>query len=121
MIESVSQVDQESNLAAVFDCAKDARFEIDNKIAECSIRMIGSGRRNYSFFGSDGGGGRAAIIYSLMDNCNLNHIDRRRYLHYARERIVDHPINRMEGPALWNVAETLNQSRPVAAGVGSLR
>jgi transposase len=121
MIESVSQVDEESNLTAVFNCAQDALLEIDNKIAERSIRMIGSGRRNYSFFGSDGGGGRAAIIYSLTDNCKLNHIDQRRYLYYARERIVDHPINRIEEPVPWNVAETLNQSRHVAAGVGSLR
>jgi hypothetical protein len=121
MIGSVSQVDEESNLAAVFDCAQDARLEIDNTIAERSIRMIGSGRRNYSFFGSDGGGGRAAIIYSLMDNCKLNHIDRRRYLHYARARIVDHPINRIDEPVPWNVAETLNQSRAVAAGVGGPR
>jgi hypothetical protein len=40
MIESISQIDEESNLAAVFDFAQDARLEIDNKIAECSIRMI---------------------------------------------------------------------------------
>jgi hypothetical protein len=37
MIGSVSQVDEESNLAAVFDCAQDARLEIDNTIAERSI------------------------------------------------------------------------------------
>jgi transposase len=94
-------------------------LEIDNKIAERSIRMIGSGRRNYTFFGSDGGGGRAAIIYRLMDNCKLNHIERRRYLHYARERIVDHPINRMEEPVPWNVAETLNQFRRGAAALAA--
>jgi hypothetical protein len=34
MIESVSQIDEKSDLAAAFDCAQGARLEIDNKIAE---------------------------------------------------------------------------------------
>jgi hypothetical protein len=34
MIESVSQIDDKSDLAAAFQCAQGARLEIDNKIAE---------------------------------------------------------------------------------------
>ena len=32
---------------------------------------FGIGRRNYLFFGSDSGGERAAIIYSLVESCKL--------------------------------------------------
>jgi len=44
------------------------------------------------FFGSDSAGERAAILYSLIETCKLNHIDPQRYLHYVLERIADHPI-----------------------------
>jgi hypothetical protein len=117
MIESVSQIDGKSDLDAAFDCAQDARLEIDNKIAERHMRRIGGEICNYSFFGTDSGGGPAAIIYSLMDKCEL--LDRRRYLHYARRCVVDYPINRMEGPVHWNVVETMNQSRRVAAALAA--
>jgi hypothetical protein len=70
-------------------------------------------RSNYLFFGSDSGGERAAIIYSLIESCKLNHIDPQRYLHYVLERIADHPINRIEDLLPWNVLDKLNQSSQV--------
>jgi len=33
------------------------------------------GRKNYLFCGSEGGGRRAALIYSLIETCKLNRID----------------------------------------------
>jgi transposase len=70
---------------------------------------MGIGRRNYLFFGSDSGGERAAIIYSLIESCKLNNIDPLSYLHYVLERIADHPINRIEELLPWNVADKLAQ------------
>jgi transposase len=78
MIEKVSQVDRKSDLAEAFNYSlnrweslcrytKDGRLEIDNNIAERSVRGVGVGRKNYLFFGSDTGGERAAIIYSLIE------------------------------------------------------
>jgi transposase len=61
------------------------------------------------FFGSDSGGERAAIAYSLIETCRLNHIDPHRYLQYVLERIADHPINRVAELLPWNVAGKLNQ------------
>ena len=90
-----------------------------NNIAERSIRGIGTGRRNYLFFGSDSGGERAAIIYSLVETCKLNHIDPQRYLHYVLERIADHPINRIEELLPWNVADQLNQPMQVTAALAA--
>ncbi len=33
------------------------------------------GRKNYLFYGSDGGGHRAALIYPLIESAKLNHLD----------------------------------------------
>jgi IS66 C-terminal element len=33
------------------------------------------GRKNYLFCGSEGGGHRAALIYSLIESAKLNHLD----------------------------------------------
>jgi len=53
-----------------------------------------AGEPRYLFFGSDTGGERAAIIYSLIESCRLNKIDPQSYPHYVLERIADHPIIR---------------------------
>jgi transposase len=51
------------------------------------------------------GGDRAAIIYSLIETCKLNHIDPQRYLHHVLERIADHPINCIEDLLPWNLVD----------------
>jgi transposase len=89
--------------------AEHGHLEIDNNIAERSVRGVGVGRKNYLFFGSDTGGDRAAIIYSLIETCKLNHIDPQRYLYYVLERIADHPINRIEELLPWNLSRQLQQ------------
>ena len=124
MIEKLSQVDRKSELAEAFNYSlnrweslcrytQDGRLSIDNNIAERSVRGVGVGRKNYLFFGSDSGGERAAIIYSLIESCKLNHIDPQRYLHYVLERIADHPVNRIEDLLPWNVVDKLNQPSQV--------
>jgi transposase len=94
---------------ALLRYTEDGRLEIDNNIAERSVRGSCVGKKNYLFFGSDSGGARAAIAYSLIETCRLNHIDPHRYLQYVLERIADHPINRVEELLPWNVADKLNQ------------
>ena len=124
MIEQSASVDQGSTFATAFNYAfnnwealqryaEDGHLEIDNNIAERSVRGAGVGRKNYLFFGSDTGGDRAAIIYSLMETCKLNHIDPQRYLHYVLERIADHPINRIEELLPWNLVNQLQQPAQV--------
>jgi transposase len=124
MIETVSQLDSSSKLIEAFNYSlkrwkqlcrytEDGRLEIDNGAAERSIRGMGIGRRNYLFFGSDSGGERAAIIYSLVESCKLNNIDPHSYLQYVLERIADHPINRIEELLPWNVVGKLAQPSQV--------
>jgi hypothetical protein len=65
--------------------------------AERALRAVTLGRKNYLFAGSDAGGERAAVIYSLMGTAKLNHLDPEAYLREVLTRIADHPINRIEG------------------------
>lgn len=53
----------------------DGMLNIDNNPVERSIRGAVLGRKNYLFCGSQGGGHRAALIYSLIESAKLNHID----------------------------------------------
>jgi hypothetical protein len=48
--------------------------------------------RTISLAGSDAGGERAAIIYSLLGTEKLNGIDPEGYLRYLPERIAEYPI-----------------------------
>jgi transposase len=130
MIEQSVQFDQGSAFATAFNYAfnnwdalqrytQDGHLEIDNNIAERSVRGAGVGRKNYLFFGSDSGGERAAIIYSLIETCKLNHIDPQRYLHHVLERIAEHPINRIEELLPWNLTEQLQQPAQVTQALAA--
>ena len=93
----------------------DGRLEIDNNAAERSIRPVALGRKNYLFAGSDAGGERAALIYSLIGTARLNDINPQDYLTYVIERIADHPINRVGELLPWQVSAKLEALRSKAA------
>ncbi len=81
----------------------DGTIEIDNNAAERALRVVALGRKNYLFAGSNGGGERAAAIYSLLGTAKLNGINPERYLRYVLTHIADHPINRIAELLPWNV------------------
>lgn len=127
--ESLSQLSAKSPLAMAIGYAlgnwralnvyvEDGRIEIDNNTAERALRGVVLGRKNYLHFGSDSGGRRAAIIYSLVGTCKLNGVDPYAYLRHVLERIADHPINRVAELLPWVVASELStpaQSMKLAA------
>jgi hypothetical protein len=130
MIKTIGQVEKKTELGAAFHYAlnnwealvrytQDGRLAIDNNTAERSLRGVGVGRRNYLFFGSDTGGERAAIIYSLIETCRRNQIDPQCYLLHVLERVADHPFNRIEELLPWNVAGQLNQPSQVAEALAA--
>jgi len=82
---------------------EDGRVEMDNNAAERALRAVAVGRKNYLFAGSDGGGERAAAIYSLLGSAKLNGIDPQVYLTSVLRRIADHPINRIDELLPWNL------------------
>ena len=84
----------------------DGHLEIDNNAAERALRAVAIGRKNYLFAGSDAGGERAAVIYSLLGSAKLNGIDPEAYLTSVLRRIADHPINRIRELLPWNLFPT---------------
>jgi transposase len=82
----------------------DGHLEVDNNAAERALRAVTLGRKNYLFAGSDAGGERAAVIYSLIGTAKLNGLDPEAYLRAVLTRIADHPINRIEELLPWNIA-----------------
>jgi transposase len=82
----------------------DGRIEIDNNAAEREIRAVALGRKNWLHAGSDAGGERAAVVYSLIGSAKLNGLDPQAYLRHVLERIAEHPVNRIAELMPWNVA-----------------
>jgi transposase len=93
----------------------DGRIEIDNSAAERSLRGIAVGRRNYLFAGSDRGGERAAVFYTLIESAKLNGLDPEAYLRHLLTHIAEHPICRIEELLPWNFARSLELVNHLAA------
>jgi transposase len=88
--------------------AEDGALAIDNNVAERALRKVVTGRNNWTFCGSDAGGQRAAILYSLVATCKAHAIDPWAYLRDVLERIPTHPNRRRAEllPRQWNAAQT---------------
>ncbi len=81
----------------------DGRLEIDNNIAERSMRGIAVGRRNWLFAGSKVGGERAAAIYTIIETCKLNGVDPQTYIADVIAKIADDwPAARWDELMPWN-------------------
>ena len=93
----------------------DGRIEIDNSAAERSLRGVAVGRRNYLFAGSDRGGERAAVFYTLIESAKLNGLDPEAYLRHVLTHIAEHPICRIEELLPWNFARSLQTENERAA------
>ena len=74
----------------------DGRLEISNNAAENAIRPVALGRKNWLFAGSDSGGERAALFYTLIRTAQLNGVEPEAYLRDVLTRIGRHPINRLQ-------------------------
>ena len=79
-------------------------IEVDNNIAENALRLVSLGRKNFLFFGSDHGGERGALLYSLLGTCRLNGVDPEHYLRHVLNVIADWPVNRVGELLPWRVA-----------------
>ncbi len=88
----------------------DGQLEISNNAAENAIRPVALGRKNWLFAGSDAGGERAAIFYTIIRTAVLNGIEPEAYLRDVLTRIGGHPINRLEDLLPWNIANPATPS-----------
>ena len=81
----------------------DGRLDMTNNAAERAIRPIAIGRKNWTFAGSDDGGRRAAIMYTLIETAKLNAIDPEAYLRNVIARIAQHPMRKIHELLPWNI------------------
>jgi transposase len=81
----------------------DGRLEISNNAAENAIRPVALGRKNWLFAGSDSGGDRAAVFYTLIRTARFNGIEPEAYLRDVLTRIGEHPINAIDALLPWNI------------------
>ncbi len=83
--------------------AGDGRLAIDNNVAERALRGIAITRKNFLFLGSDAGGERAAILYTVLESAKLNGLDPQTWLTDVIDRMANgHPINRLAELLPWN-------------------
>ncbi|WP_246870423.1 IS66 family transposase, partial [Novosphingobium sp. SG707] len=85
-----------------------ARFLTDGRIcltinaAERALRCVPLGRKAWLFCGSDRGGQRAAIVYSLIQTCRLNDVDPQAWLADVLARIAECPVSKLGDLLPWN-------------------
>jgi hypothetical protein len=71
--------------------------------AACRHRSNALTRKNFLFLGSDEGGRRAAIFYTVIASAKLNEIDPEAYMADVIDRMAKgHPINRLAELLPWN-------------------
>ena len=80
----------------------DGRICLTNNAAEREVRGIARGRKAWLFVGSDRGGERAAMMYSLIHTCRLNEVDPLAWLTDVLARIADLPQSRLHELLPWN-------------------
>jgi transposase len=86
----------------------DGDLHIDNNISERTLKLIGMGRGNWLFVGSDAGGRTAAVLFSFTATCKCLGIDSFAYLRDVLARLPTHPAERLEEllPHRWKALRT---------------
>jgi len=77
------------------------RLCMTNNVAERELRAVPFGRRNWTFAGSDEGGGRAAALYTLIATSRLNDVDPQAWLTDIA-RMLDYPAKQIRDLLPWN-------------------
>jgi transposase len=92
----------------------DGRICLSNNAAERALRGIALGRKSWLFCGSDRGGQRAAIMYSLIVTAKMNDVDPQTWLADVLARIAGHPARDIDELLPWNWRKDRSAERLVA-------
>jgi transposase len=79
----------------------DGFLDIDNNVAERTLRHIAVGRKNWLFAGSAHGAQTAATLFSVTSSCQRHKIDVFAYLHDILQRLAHHPTPTPEQLRAW--------------------
>jgi transposase len=80
----------------------DGRICLSNNAAERALRGIALSRKSWLFAGSDRGGQRAAVMYTLIVTAKLNDVDPQAWLADVLDRIAEHPAKKLDDLMPWN-------------------
>jgi hypothetical protein len=81
---------------------EDGRICMSNNAAGRVLRGVALGRKSWLFAGSDRGGERAAVMFTLIQTCKLNDVDPQAWLADVLARIADHKITDLAALLRWN-------------------
>ena len=101
----------------------DGLLEIDNNRAERALRRVAIGRKNWMFAGSDEGGRRAAIVYSLIASCAALQIDPYVYLRDVLSRLPSTKgadALRLLTPKAWKASLSATLATPATAAAAAV-
>lgn len=78
-------------------------LQIDNNLIENGMRPVAIGRKNFLFAGSNEGGKRLALFYSLLESCKKHNILPWEYLKDMLERVPTAKMSELRGmlPDQW--------------------
>ena len=86
----------------------------DNNLAERLLRGIAVTRKNFLFLGSDAGGERAAIIYTIAETAKLNSHNPEAYITMVLDRLAKgHLASRIDELLPWKLTP---EGQPVGQG-----
>ena len=88
----------------------DGRICLTNNAAERALRGIALGRKAWLFAGSDRGGERAALMYTLIHTARLNDVDPQAWLADVLARINDHRARDLDQLLPWNWTQDRGQT-----------
>lgn len=94
-------------------------LEIDNNASERGEKTIAIGRGNWLFFGSEGGGATAAILFSLTETCKGLGVEPWAYLRDVLDRVSTHPASRIDEllPDRWEAIRRGREAATPARGL----
>ena len=91
------------------------RVCLTNNAAERALRGIALGRKAWLFCGSNRGGERAAVMYSLIATAKMNDVDPQAWLADVLARLPAYPHHRIDELLPWNWKSAKLRTQPAAA------
>jgi transposase len=79
----------------------DGFLDIDNNVAELTLRHIAIGRKNWLFAGSSRGAQTAATLFSVASSCHRHRVDAFAYLRELLQRLAHDPQPPAESLRAW--------------------
>ena len=81
---------------------EDGRICLTKNAAERALRGIALGRKVRPFAGTDRGGDRATLMYTLIVTAKMNDVDPQPWFADVLARIAEHPFQRLDELLPWN-------------------